>query len=162
LPGIARHIAELGFDLVEIPIERTSDLDYGRAAAVIRENRLSASVCAVMSADRDLIHPDEPIRSNGIAYVRHCIDAAHALGARNGIGPFYSAVGRLWLQTRDERARDVDLLVRQLRGLAEYAADRGVVLCVEPLNRFETSFLNLAAQAIEIVDRVDRPACGLL
>ena len=32
------------------------------------------------------------------------------------------------------------------------------MLCVEPLNRFETSFLNLASQAIEVVDRVDHPA----
>ena len=37
-----------------------------------------------------------------------------------------------------------------------------MTLCVEPLNRFETSFLNLASQAIEVVDRVDSPACGLL
>ena len=36
------------------------------------------------------------------------------------------------------------------------------MLCVEPLNRFETSFMNLAQQAIEVVDRVDHPACGIL
>jgi D-psicose/D-tagatose/L-ribulose 3-epimerase len=51
------------------------------------------------------------------------------------------------------------LLVGQLRGLAEYAADHGVVLCIEPLNRFETSFINLASQVVELVDRVDHPAC---
>ena len=50
----------------------------------------------------------------------------------------------------------------QLKELATYAGDRGVVLCVEPLNRFETSFLNLASQAIELVDRVDSPGCGML
>jgi D-psicose/D-tagatose/L-ribulose 3-epimerase len=36
------------------------------------------------------------------------------------------------------------------------------VLCVEPLNRFETSFLNLSEQAIEVVDRVDHKSCGIL
>ena len=36
------------------------------------------------------------------------------------------------------------------------------MLCVEPLNRFETSFMNLAQQAIDVVDRVDHPACGIL
>jgi D-psicose/D-tagatose/L-ribulose 3-epimerase len=161
-PSIACHIAELGFDLVEVPIERTSDLDYADLAAVIRDTGLTASVCAVMSPDRDLIHPGETIRTNGVAYVRHCIDAAHTLGAHNVIGPIYSAVGRLWQATPDERARDLDLLVAQLRGLAEYARERGVVLCIEPLNRFETSLINLAEQAIEIIDRVDDPACGLL
>jgi D-psicose/D-tagatose/L-ribulose 3-epimerase len=77
--------------------------------------------------------------------VRHCIDAAHMLGARNVIGPIYSAVGRLWQPTPDERCRDIDLLVRQLRGLAHYAGEHGVVLCIEPLNRFETSLRSHAA-----------------
>ena len=52
--------------------------------------------------------------------------------------------------------------MRQLRDLSAYAADHGVTICVEPLNRFETSFLNLASQAIEVVDRVDSKNCGLL
>ena len=36
----------------------------------------------------------------------------------------------------------------QLKGLAGYAADHGVVMGIEPLNRFETSFINLPAQTI--------------
>jgi D-psicose/D-tagatose/L-ribulose 3-epimerase len=115
-----------------------------------------------MSPDRDLIHADENIRQNAMAYVRHCVDAAKTLGAANVVGPLYSAVGRTWQSTPDERKKDLDLLVRELKELSAYAHERGVVLCVEPLNRFETSFLNLASQAIEIVDRVDHPACGLL
>jgi D-psicose/D-tagatose/L-ribulose 3-epimerase len=76
-------------------------------------------------------------------------------------GPFYSAVGRCWRSTPDERARDVAQVAATLRGLGEYAADRGVVLGVETLNRFETSFLNTTAQALELIDRVDHPAVGL-
>jgi D-psicose/D-tagatose/L-ribulose 3-epimerase len=36
------------------------------------------------------------------------------------------------------------------------------MLCVEPLNRFETSFINLAEQAIEVIDRVDHPNCQMM
>ena len=36
------------------------------------------------------------------------------------------------------------------------------MLGVEPLNRFETSFLNLASQAIDVIDRVDHPACQIM
>jgi D-psicose/D-tagatose/L-ribulose 3-epimerase len=161
-PEIAQHVARLGFDLLEVPIEGTTDLDYKRAAGVVKELGLSTSVCAAMSPDRDLIHADESIRRNAMSYVRHCVDAAQTLGAVNVVGPLYSAVGRTWQATPEERKRDVDLLVTELKELAAYAHERGVVLCVEPLNRFETSFLNLASQAIEIVDRVDHPGCGLL
>jgi D-psicose/D-tagatose/L-ribulose 3-epimerase len=159
---LAPLVARMGFDLIEFGIESTSDLDYRRAAEIAKDNGLAVSVCAAMGPDRDLIHPDEAIRTNGMAYVRHCIDAAKTVGAPHVIGPIYSAVGRTWQQTDDERRQDVDLLVRQLGELAKYAGDRGVWLGVEPLNRFETSFINLASQAIDIVDRVDHPACGIL
>ena len=159
---LAPKVKKMGFDLFEFGIESTSDLDYARAAAVARDNGLAVSVCAAMGPDRDLIHEDASIRRSGMEYVAHCIDAAHTLGAKNVVGPLYSAVGRTWQQTADERQRDTDLLVDQLRNLSAQAADKGVTLCVEPLNRFETSFLNLASQAIEVVDRVDSPACGLL
>ena len=161
-PRLARRVAELGFDMIEVPIEGTADLDYAVAAEILRDLRLDVSVCAAMGPDRDLIHADQSVRETGLAYLRHCVDAAQTLGATNVVGPLYSAVGRTWQATEDERARDVDLLVRQLGQLAAYASDRGVVLCVEPLNRFETSFINLAEQAVEVVDRVDSPACGIM
>jgi D-psicose/D-tagatose/L-ribulose 3-epimerase len=159
---LAPIVARMGFDLIEVGIESTSDLDYRRAAEIAKANGLAVSVCAAMGPDRDLIHSDENIRANGMGYLRHCIDAARTLGATNVCGPLYSAVGRTWQATDDERKRDVDLLVRQLGELAKYAAERGAWLGVEPLNRFETSFINLASQAIEVVDRVDHPACGVL
>ena len=115
-----------------------------------------------MGADRDLVHPDASVRQNAMDYVRHCIDAAQVLGARNVVGPLYSAVGRTWQASDDERRRDEELLVGELKALAAYAGERGVTICVEPLNRFETSFMNLTEQAIAIVDRVDQPACGIL
>jgi D-psicose/D-tagatose/L-ribulose 3-epimerase len=159
---VVPHIKKLGFDLVEVPIEGTSDLDYARVAPMVKDLGLSVSVCAAMSPDRDLLDADPSVRANGMAYVRHCIDAAQTLGATNVVGPLYSAVGRTWQATADERKKDLDLLVGELKELASYAGEHGAVICVEPLNRFETSFLNLAEQAIEVVDRVDHRACGVL
>jgi len=159
---LAPMVKRMGFDLIEFGVESTTDLDYATASDIARANGLGVSVCAAMGPDRDLIHADESIRKNGMEYVRHCIDAAKTVGATNVIGPLYSAVGRTWQSTGDERKRDTDLLVRQLKDLSNYAADRGVGLAVEPLNRFETSFMNLASQAIEVVDRVDHPSCGIL
>jgi D-psicose/D-tagatose/L-ribulose 3-epimerase len=161
-PRVAEHIAKLGFDLIEVPIEDPNDLDYSRAAPVVRDLGLRASVCAAIGPDRDLIHADAGVRANAMGYLRHCIDAAQTLGARHVVGPLYSAVGRTWQATADERKRDMDTLVPELRELAAYADERGVDICVEPLNRFETSFLNLSEQVIELVDRVDHKGCGIL
>ena len=162
LEKLAPHVAGMGFDWIEVPFESLDDLDPVQGASVIKECGLGVSACAAMGPDRDLIHPDESIRLNGMNYIRGAIRSTQKLGATNLVGPIYSAVGRTWQSTAEERARDTDLLVSQLRSLAEYAGDYGVILCIEPLNRFETSFINLAAQAIEVIDRVAHPACQIM
>jgi D-psicose/D-tagatose/L-ribulose 3-epimerase len=162
LETLAPLVAGMGFDWIEIPLESLDDLDPARGAAIIGEHGLGVSTCAAMGPDRDLIHPDESIRGNGMEYIRGAVLATQKLGATNLVGPIYSAVGRTWQSTPEERSRDTDLLVSQLCSLAEYAGEHGVVLCIEPLNRFETSFINLTAQAIEVIDRVDHPSCQIL
>lgn len=162
LRTLAPHVANLGFDWIEVPLEGLEDLDYKEGASIIKDNALGVSVCGASEPDRDLIHSDPEIRKNGMNYLRHAIEATRTLGGRNLVGAFYSAVGRTWQMTEDERARDTNLLVENLSQLATYASDHGVILCVEPLNRFETSFLNLAEQVIEVVDRVDYPACQIM
>ena len=162
LEKLAPHVRGLGFDWLEVPLESLDDLDYRRGAQVLRDHGLGVSTCAAMGPDRDLIHPDPAIQESGMKYLRGAIDATQALGATNLVGPLYAAVGRTWQQTPEERAHDLEVLVKHLGELAKYAGDHGVVLCVEPLNRFETSFINLASQAIEVVDRVGHPACQVM
>lgn len=159
---LAPLVAEMGFDMIEIPLEDLSLIDFPEAAGVIRDHGLGVSACVAMGPDRDLIHPEKPIRDNGMQYIRDAVDATEALGGTNLVGPIYAAVGRTWQAPPQQRREETDLVVEQLRQLAAYAADHGVVLGIEPLNRFETSFINLAEQAAAVVDRVDHPACGVM
>ncbi len=105
-----------------------------------------------------LAHP--AISENGHRFLIGAIDAAAAIGSPTISDPIYSAVGRCWLQTAAERARDIETLVARLSPIAEHAANAGVVLGLEPLNRFETSFINLVEQALEVIERVDNPGLG--
>ena len=154
--------AEMGYDVVEFPLEEPDGFDYDRASDRLDEHGLGASVVVAMSEERDLLAEDPDVRANGREYVRETVDAAAALGSDRVVGPLYSAVGRTWRMDEAEHAAAMDDVVDQLSELAAYAGDRGVTLCVEPLNRFETSVLNTAEQTIEVVDRVDDPACEIL
>lgn len=162
LEDLVSKVVGMGFDWIELPLEGVGDFHYGRAREVIQANNLGVSTCAAMGPDRDLVHPDKAIQKSGVDYIHHAIEATQAIGATNLVGPIYSAVGRTWQATDDERAKDLDTLVGHLKKLANYAGDHGVVLGIEPLNRFETSFINTHEQAIALVDRVDHPACKIM
>ncbi len=155
---LAAKARGIGFDLLELPLETLDGYDRRRAREVLESEGLAASATLVFPPDRDLIHPEAGPRESSARYIRGAIDAAAELGARTLSGPLYASVGRAWQQTPDERERDLERLVEALTPLAAHAADAGVVLGLEPLNRFETSFVNVADQAIEIVDRVGSPA----
>jgi D-psicose/D-tagatose/L-ribulose 3-epimerase len=168
-PTTDEHIAErvpqaaqLGYDVVEFPLEEPGGFNYEMAARRLDDHGLDASVVAAMDESRDLLHEDPAVRENAREYVRACVDAADALGADRVVGPLYSAVGRTWRMSETERERGLERVVEQLQSLSSYARDHDVRLCVEPLNRFETSFLNTAGQAVELVDRVDHPNCRML
>ncbi|MGA2762759.1 MAG: sugar phosphate isomerase/epimerase family protein [Spirochaetia bacterium] len=147
----------LGFDLVEIPIEGEQDIDYHKAAEAYKRAGLKSSICAVMGAGRDPSHDDEAIQKGGVSYLKHCIDAAVTMGSPIVVGPLYAAVGRTWQATPDQRRRELERCAKNLKQVARHAEDKGITLALEPLNRFETSFINLTEQALELVRMIDSP-----
>jgi D-psicose/D-tagatose/L-ribulose 3-epimerase len=152
----------MGFDLAEIPIEGEQDTDYAKAAEAYKRTGLDCSVCAIMGATRDPVNEDEAIQRNGVSYLKHCVDAVVQMGGNRIGGPIYSAVGRTWQSTDEQRKRELERCAKNLKLVAKYAEDKGVVLGMEPLNRFETSFINIVEQAVELVKMVDSPAIQIM
>jgi len=152
----------MGFDLVEIPIEGMEDIDYEKAAEAVKRAGIAVGTCAVMGPDRDPAHEDEAKQQGGIDYLMHCIDATATMGGKILGGPIYSAVGRTWQATPEQRRRDLERCASNLKKVAKHAEERGVILAVEALNRFETSFINLAEQAVELVEMIDSPAVQIM
>jgi D-psicose/D-tagatose/L-ribulose 3-epimerase len=157
---IAPQVKAMGFDLLELGVEHPGDWDPARVAEILAANDLAASVCAAMGPGRDLTDPTTIASTH--EYIRTCLNAAAIIGSNVVAGPIYTPVGKTWRMDGAERTATIDRLVEALRPLADYAGGRGVRLAIEPLNRFETSFLNTAAQTMEVVDRIDSPAVGVL
>ena len=153
---------DMGFDLVEIPIEGMEDINYAKAAEAYKRTGLVCTTCAVMGASRDPTHEDKSIQQGGVDYLEHCIDATVQMGGTVIGGPIYAAVGRTWQSTDEQRKRELERCARNLKQVGRYAEDKGVVLGIEPLNRFETSFINLTEQAVELVELVDSPAIKIM
>jgi D-psicose/D-tagatose/L-ribulose 3-epimerase len=159
---LVRHIAEIGFDHVEVAIEQPRVLDLDRLGSLLAELGLTSSVAAAFSPDRDLTSPDSAVQQQGIRYIEHCVDVAATLGAAVVSGPMYAATGKTELLADDERQRVFELAAENIRTVGEYAAAKHTVLAIEPLNRFETDLVTTTARGIELCELVDLENVGLL
>lgn len=149
LPPLLRKIADLGFDAVELPLETIGDLTAPAVVDALEGTGLMPFVVGAMAPGRDLVDaPDDVVRRTQ-QYLAACIDLAAAIGATRVCGPFYASTGRLWRMDDGERHRAYADLRRALEPLADRAAAAGVVLGIEPLNRYETSLVNTVEQALD-------------
>jgi D-psicose/D-tagatose/L-ribulose 3-epimerase len=145
-----------GFDFVEVPVFRTEPARFRRLGERLRALGLEATAMSALAAEQDLIAEEPARRAAGLEHLRRAVDCTHALGAPLLGGPLYQALGVFSgaPPTTAERARARD----GLRAAAEHARAAGVMLAIEPLNRFEVHLLNGAADAAAFVREVQQPA----
>ena len=151
---VLTHVADLGFDAVELPLENAGDLSIDVVGAALERTGLAAYVVGAMAPGRDLVAADVSGISATQDYLRACIDLAHGVGAPAVCGPFYAATGRVWRMSPSERLEAYAEWRANIAPVADHAGERGVVLGIEPLNRYETSLVNTVEQGLELLDPV--------
>jgi D-psicose/D-tagatose/L-ribulose 3-epimerase len=150
-----------GFETVEIPIEDPSHIDPAHVKRELdRAGLVCGSVCACMGPDRDLRGTAQQ-QKTGLQYMKQVIDQMVMLDCPSLIGPVYSAVGRADAVAPEEYKKQWATVVKNLKNLCAYAADAGKQVCLEPLNRFETDFINTCDQALKMHRAVNSPALKL-
>jgi D-psicose/D-tagatose/L-ribulose 3-epimerase len=153
---------ELGFDILEICVEDPKTIDSKSILSRLEKNGLETTICGAFGPDRDASSEDTTVRDQAIRYINTCVDIAQQLNSRVVAGPMYSAVGKTRLLSPSEKEQQWQWAIDSLRKAGDYAGERNVRLALEPLNRFETDFINTVEQGLELVDRVGNSNIGLL
>jgi D-psicose/D-tagatose/L-ribulose 3-epimerase len=153
-----RQFKSWGFDAVEIAIEDPSLFDPAKVKAELDRQKLACcAICGIFGPDRDLRGNAEQ-QSTCLDYLRFAVDAAVVLQAPVIIGPSYSSVGRTAAYTAAEKKVQWRTAVKNFKTICAYAQPKGISFAIEPLNRFETDFINTCDQALKMVADVASPA----
>jgi D-psicose/D-tagatose/L-ribulose 3-epimerase len=159
---LIKQFREWGFDSMELALEDASHINPAALKKVLSDNGMvCASMCAAMGPGRDLRGSMQD-QQNAVDYIKSLLDVMAEVGTPVLVGPLYSAVGRAEPTEKEEYKRQWETVVNHLKSLAEYAGERNLKLAIEPLNRYETDFINTCSQVMDLVKDVNHDAIGIL
>ena len=143
--------AEAGLDFVEVPLLRPESMDITATRALL--DRYGIGCTCSLGLPKAAHLPSAPEKAQ--SFLESAVDVAAGLEAPVLCGVLYAHLGTL--TGRPPEQEELEDVARVLKNVARYAAERGVSLGVEAVNRYETYLINLAEQADAMLDRVGEP-----
>lgn len=161
LAGTIRQVAALGFDGVELAIRDPALVDVQRIAAVV--SGLGMTVPAIgtgqayLEEGLSLTSPEVGVRDRAVARLLAQVEVARRLRALLIVGLIHGP-----LPPATDRERAMEWLLGGLAGVARVARGHGVRIVIEPINRYESNWLNTVDDVLDLVRRLGEDNVGVL
>lgn len=152
-----RRLAKYGYKSIEISGE-PEQYNTTEIRKTLKEHgiRCWGSV-TLMLGDRNLLHKEEKHRETSVQYVKDCITMVKELdGSEISVVP--STVGKIEPSATPEE--EWQWAVESMKQIYDHSQKEGIRIGIEPLNRFETYFINRGAQALALAEETG-PDCGV-
>jgi sugar phosphate isomerase/epimerase len=153
--------ANLGFDAVELFTASPDAIDQDDLYALLEKHNIT--LAAVGTGAGKVLHgltltdTDRETRHRASDFIAEMIAFGARFGAPAIIGSMQGSVGG-----ETERKQAIEWLTEGLNELGTKAADLGVDLIFEPLNRYETNMINTTAEGIKLLESIDAGNVRLL
>jgi D-psicose/D-tagatose/L-ribulose 3-epimerase len=156
-----KRLKKYGYDGIEFAAEPYS-IDQNRMVALLEKyNMICTSLCGIFPESRDLTAGDKERAERAVQYVKDSIDFAEKVHA-----PYLivvpSPVGRVRIPEENTFEELWDNAVHNISNAADYAYEKGVMIVIEAVNRYETFFANTISKAYKLVQDIDHPAVGIM
>ncbi|MEO5603236.1 MAG: sugar phosphate isomerase/epimerase [Cyclobacteriaceae bacterium] len=154
--SICEKLKELGYDGIECFMEERDKSVYKRLGNHLRSIGLESTCVLGVGPDDNPISESKAVRQKAIDRLKEAIDCAQVMDSKIICGPFHSAFAT-FTNRRPPEDQEFGWSAEVLRAAGEYAAQAGVVLTLEALNRFECYLCNTMEQLSGLVKRVSHP-----
>lgn len=157
----AHAIAETkraGYDIIEIPLLDPSSVDAVMTRRLLDEHDIEASCSLGLSDATDISSEDTDAVAAGELLLNAAIKCAAAMRSPYVGGILYSGFQKYMRPpTLAGRAN----AIRVLKRVTRVAAESGVTLGLEVVNRYETNLLNTADEALAFIMEIAEPGIGI-
>lgn len=138
-----------GFNHVVLPPIPSDSPGLHELKKILQDKDITPiSMFAGQDENSDVRSLNPAARAAGVTLLKRSIDSAHEIGAAQINGVPYGIFGHPTSPCNDEA---LGFVAEALGATAEYAHSAGITMTFEVLNRYETSVVNTAAQALRLV-----------
>jgi len=156
-----KKVADLGFDGAELAVRNPKDLKVNDVINIIKVNNLEVPAIGTGQAYGEeglsFSDPDETIRKMAVERINDQIVFASNFNAQVIIGLI-----RGYIEEGVNKAEAEEWTIDCLRKCTEFAKEYNIRLTLEPVNRYESNFINTLNEGIEFIVRVGASNLGLL
>ncbi len=145
---VIKKAAELGFETIDFAIAHPKIFPLKKVKTELGKTNLEVVTTTTLDAKTNLISDDKQIRKNAVDSLKQLVDINYELGSTILGGVNYAGWGCLTGKPKTEK--EWEHSVNGMREVAEYALKKHpkLKICVEPVNRFETHFINTAEEGV--------------
>lgn len=157
-----QRAAQLGFEGIELNLRDARTEDCKAIAA--QATALGLAIVSLGTGQAYLVDrlsiadPDRTVRDRLVFRIKGQIDFAASVGAQVVLG---GVRGRFQSDPAVRRLQ-YEGAIEVVRELAEYAAAQNVTITLEPINRYESNFLNTLDETMAFIADVARPSVKIL
>ena len=143
-----------GYDYVEVALLDPWNVDAKMTKDLLDEHGIFATASLGLSPATDVTSTDPKIIAAGDALLRKATDVLHEIGGTELCGVLYCNLGKYPGPASKENYENS---VKAMQRLCDYAADKGINVSLEVVNRYETNIMNTGIEGLKFLDAVNRP-----
>ncbi len=157
-----RVAAECGFSMVELSLRTVEEIEADRLAGMLGEHHLSlAAIATGQSCIHDSLCLSDPRREVHVATVKRLMSLIELATKFNAAVIIGGIRGELSGTAKEQDQQRVGA-IEAIRECARFATAHDVMLLIEPINRYETNFINSTADGLALLNKIGEPSVKLL
>lgn len=159
------QVKKIGLDILEVapaPLLALTKFQRDEIAAAAKANDIELTFSVGLSANQDLASEDEEIRKNGIKFTTDTFQIMSEMGGKTYSGVDIAVWNKTFMEGITDKSATWERSISAVKEIMKVAEDKGITFAVEVVNRYESSLVNTAEEAVKYVDEVGSPNCKIL